>query len=288
MLFSTKRRREYFRLEKKIESSEFRALLATLQQGSSPFGQFDTWGDVVAFMRAGTPRDPRKDEVLRPILLTRGKGEDERCWTILLAVFWPRLLAIHRWKRHWDKGNPDELWQRVCAAFLESIHRINLERRPHCLAQWVLNTTINRLYAGYEREWKHAKRECATDPDVIQNLARAAEEIELAGIVLRDEYRRWCCRLWGYVQAGLITESDFYLILGTRIYGQPVSEYARQVGVKPDTARKRRIRAEAAIRRHERRSPESIKTMSRPGASHPLLLADGDAGSRREVWRKHD
>jgi len=255
MQFAERRRWEYSRLEKKIDSRDFRALLVGLQRGSSFLRQFDTWGDVIAYAQAGAFNDSRKDQVLRPILLTRGRGEDERCWTILLAMFWPQLLVIHGRKSHWDKGEPEELWQRVCAAFLESIHRLNLSRRPHHFARWIRNSTINRLYAGYEREWKHATREYATDPEIIQDLARTTDEIDVEGIVLRDEHERGCRRLWEHVQAGLITESDFYLMIATRIYGQPVSEYARQVGHKPDTVRKRRIRAEAAIQLHEKRLP---------------------------------
>ena len=55
-----------------------------------------------------------------------------------------------------------------------------------------------------------------------------------------------------HLDAGRITEPDFLLLVGTRLYGQSISEYARNAGLKAEAAKKRRQRAEAAIRSHEK------------------------------------
>ena len=49
------------------------------------------------------------------------------------------------------------------------------------------------------------------------------------------------------MEAGRITEADFLLLVGTRLYRQSIAEYARSVGVNTEAAKKRRQRAEAAI-----------------------------------------
>lgn len=261
--------RDYACLERELDSTEYRGFLTHLQRGVPFLRQFRMWRDVIAFMRAGTSKDVSKDVVLRPILAAHAEDQHYRWRTILLVIFWPGLMSIHHRRRSWDMDDPDERWQRIFWAFHESICRINLKKRPARLAQWIYNTTVHRLYEGYEREWKHAERERSTDPEIIQDSAGASDGIDLDGIELRDEFRRQVGRLQQHCQAGRITEADFYLIIGTRIYGQPVSEYARQVGLNPDTARKRRMRAEAAIRSHERDLQKRTRTVSRLGVLAP-------------------
>jgi len=58
-------------------------------------------------------------------------------------------------------------------------------------------------------------------------------------------------RLKEHMQAGRITEADFFLLVGTRVYGRSIAHYARAVGLNYQVAKKRRQRAEAAIRRFE-------------------------------------
>ena len=49
----------------------------------------------------------------------------------------------------------------------------------------------------------------------------------------------------------VISEADFLLLVGTRVYGKTAAQYARETGMCSDLARKRRLRAEAAIRKAE-------------------------------------
>ena len=90
------------RLEQDLQRRTYQTLLRTLQRTHRFHRRFQTWADVVAFMRHGTSTDPRKDEVLRPIFEAHAQGKDPRWRVILLAIFWPGLESIHGQKRHWD------------------------------------------------------------------------------------------------------------------------------------------------------------------------------------------
>jgi hypothetical protein len=54
-----------------------------------------------------------------------------------------------------------------------------------------------------------------------------------------------------HLDAGRIGEVDFNLLVGTRVYGKLLRECAEEAGLSYQAAKKRRQRAEAAIRRAE-------------------------------------
>ncbi len=73
------------------------------------------------------------------------------------------------------------------------------------------------------------------------------ECIDFARIELREAQER----LREHLNAGRITEADFLLLIGTRVYGKSVADCARETGLDYQVAKKRRQRAEAAIGRFE-------------------------------------
>jgi hypothetical protein len=79
---------------------------------------------------------------------------------------------------------------------------------------------------------------------------------------LREAQELEIRRLREHQEAGRITEADYLLLVGTRVYGKPVVDYAREMGLAYQTAKKRRQRAEAAIRRFQEKIDEFRKTVS--------------------------
>jgi hypothetical protein len=204
---------------------------------------------VIAFMRRGTSRDLRKDQILRPIFEAHAEDEDPRWRAVLLAIFWPALGSIHFQKRHWDT-DPDELWQSIVWIFLQVLCRVDVKRRPDRLVQKVFNDTVHRLCAEYRRVWNRADREVYPEPGQVEAMADL-KGVDLAEIDRRREQEAELKRLREHLDAGRISEADFFLILGTRVYGRSIPDHARGTGLNPEAAKKRRQRAEAAIRRHE-------------------------------------
>lgn len=243
--------RDYALLEREIQTTEYRNLLTFLQREEPFLRRFSTWLDVIAFMRGGSSRDPSKDAVLRPILYSHREDEDHHWRTILLTIFWPGLMSIHSKKCHWDPDEPDELWQRIFWSFHESVCRIDVSRRPHQITSKLINDTIHRLFESYRRDWIHVERVASMDPTIIQEMSGAVDGIDFDCMELREVHEREISRLQEHCRAGRITEADFFLIVGTRLYGQSIAEHAREVGLSREAAKKRRQRAEARIHAYE-------------------------------------
>jgi hypothetical protein len=199
-------------------------------------------------MRAGTSRDPRKDDVLRPIFRAHREDQDPRWRTILTVIFWPALRSIYRRRRTWDRER-DELGQTLYWIFLQVLHRVDVAKRPDRLVQKVLNDVHHQLYEEYARRWKREEWETQVDADEFEDLAGGVDGIDMTGIELRDAQEKAIRRLRAHLDAGRISESDFFLIVGTRIYGRPLNELASENGLDYQLVKRRRLRAEAAIRR---------------------------------------
>jgi len=241
------------RLEQELQSDRYQELIRKLQRQEPFLRRFKTWADVVALMRNGVSQDSRKDDVLRPILQAHSEDKDPRWRTILLVMFWPGLEAIHWQKRGWDP-DPDERWQNIMWTFLEVVCRLDVQKRPFRLVQKVINDTAHRLHDQYRRVWNRTTCESSMASDELDVLGACVDDIDFGGIELREAQEAEIKRLREHWEAGTISEADFLLLVGTRVYGQSVADYARDAGLGYQAAKKRRQRAEAAIRRFEEKS----------------------------------
>lgn len=235
---------------REIKGASYQELLKGLQ-GQNPFFQrFQSWEGVLIFMHGGSSQDPLKDEVLRPIFAAHTQDQDPRWRSILLAIFWPGLVSIHRKKRHWDT-DPEELWQNITWVFLKVVCRVNVEQRPARLAQKVFNDTVHHLCDEYRHRWKRSKVEIPIEDWLLEQNAKKPGEIDYAAIEHRLKQDVEISRLRSHFESGHISEPDFLLLVGTRVYGKSVADYARDMGVDYQAVKKRRQRAEETIRRHE-------------------------------------
>lgn len=202
-------------------------------------------------MRDGISKDPLKDEVLRPIFEAHADDKDPLWRTILLVIFWPGLESIHWKKRFWDL-DPDERWQNIVWTFLQVVCRVDIKQRPNRLAQKVFNDTVHRFYEECQRSWAPTNGEIFAEPEEIEFLAAGPEYSPVAAFELREAQELEIRRLREHVEAGRITEADYLLLVGTRVYGKPVADYAREKGLAYQAVKKRRQRVEAAIRGFEK------------------------------------
>lgn len=228
-------------LERELRTEEYQGRLTFLQGLEPALRGFATWGEVTSLLRS-LPRgdSERRDALLRPILAAHAEDRDARWRTVLLVAFWPGLLWVWRTTRRLDRDG-EERWQRAFWAFHEAVCRLDLSQRRDRLGQKVVNDVLNRVRREYGRERDRAAIELQPPAGLIERLAARP------GTEIREfESRR---DLIGHVRAGRIAEEDIFLILGTRLYGRTVAEFAEGVGLTPEAAKKRRLRAEAALRR---------------------------------------
>jgi len=248
-LYSSKER-DRAQLEQEIETSGYQMLLRNLHRRNSFLRQFASWADVIAFMRSGTTKDLRKDEVLRPILTAHAEDKDPRWRTLLLAIFWLGLESIHFQRRGWDSDD-DDRWQTIVWTFLKIIHRLDVKRRPARLFQKILNDTVQHYYDEIKKVWPRSSHEVLAGPEEIESFAGGTYDIGIAIFEFREEKGPEIRRLREHMEAGRISDADFLLLVGTKVYGASLSDYARELGIDYQVAKKRRQRAEATIKRFE-------------------------------------
>jgi len=268
------------RLEREVGGETYTSLLLKLQETDAFLRRFRTWADTIVFMREGTSNDPRKDEVLRPILKAHAADKDPRWLSVLLAIFWPGLGSIANRKAGWDT-DADERWQNVVWAFLQTVCKLDTAKRPDRLVQKIINDTFHRFHEEYRRSWNRSEREVATDPKQFEDQPSGDDDLVLDEIDRRSKQEAEIKRLEEHMEAGRISEADFLLLIGTRVYDKSAAEYAREVGMNGELARKRRLRAEAAIRKFEKKS----NSMSRSTAPTPLSIGRGGSDRQRRTHR---
>ena len=263
------RNRDRIQLERELETDAYRGLLHLLG-GREPFyHRFKTWAEVLSFMSRG--ENGCQDEVLRPILQAHSEDGDPRWRAILLGIFWPRLESIRFRRRRWDTDLGD-LWQNIVWAFLRVSCRIDGQRRSDHLVRKLLNDTTRCLGDRYRTIWRTAEVELPVRRNELEAVADL-RGVDLAGIERRAQQAAELKRLQEHLLAGHITEGDFLLLLGTRVYGKRLADYVRESGLDYQVTKKRRQRAEAAISRMEQEMHESQHRMSPPQGFHPPLCS---------------
>lgn len=249
------------RLEREIDGEDYLGLLEAVRKSNPAAAIFGKWVDVIRFMH-DTKRDGNaKDAILRAIFSAHRNDYDPRWRTLLLVIFWPGLEAIHWKKKHWD-ADPEDRWQNVVWTFLRVVCKIDPERRPCGLPRKVINDTVHHLWDDYRRVIERAKRELPMDEEMLVELAGGGDDQNDDGIDLELTRRAQVERLREHVSRGSISDADFLLLVGTRVYGEAVADYARRQGVGYQAVKKRRQRAEAAIRRSDeevRMSPMAMR-----------------------------
>jgi hypothetical protein len=249
------RTHEWARIESEIQGLGYQQMLHELTRDQLVMRHLDTWTEVVNFMRKGGSDDPAKNQILRCIFQAHCADQNPRWRTVLLAIFWPALISIHWQKRHWD-ADPENRWQNIIWTFLRVICRLNPVLRPERLVQKVFNDTVHYLHDEYRCQWDQSTSEAVMDPEDMSELQGEAD-IDYTAIESRLSQAKEIERLRVHYEENRLHEEDFLLLIGTRVYGQSMSDYAKAAGLNYQTAKKRRQRAETLIRKFEQENPAS-------------------------------
>ena len=246
-MLSEKRSADLSRLKEELASEPCLVLLEELRRADPFYQQFQSWAEVVTFMRTGTSCDPAKDWVLGPIFRCHEEDQDPRWRTILLVIFWPGLESLHR-KKCLPDSEADVLWSNVIWAFLQTVCKLKATRRADRLVQKVINDTYHRLHEIYIKEWAWPSYLSSLDKLPAADLARTVPTVDpaFAKFEQRHDQDAEIRRLNARHEAGSLSEQDLWLLIGTRIYGKSLRTCAECLGLSYEAAKKRRQRAEAA------------------------------------------
>ncbi len=232
-----------------MQGAAYGPLLAGLRRQNQAFRTFKAWAEVVSHLQDRTTDGPGRDRILRPLLRANRTEADQRIQTVLLAVFWPGLVSIHRQKRSWDP-NPEELWQSILCTFFEVTRRVDVAKRRERYLQKVYNDTVHRLHDRYRRLWNARNHEHAVSPTDLDAVV-GADGVDTDSIDLREAQRKKVEHYRQCLHEGWITLEGFRLLLETRVHGKSLVHYARDWRISYEATKKRRQRAEAVIRREE-------------------------------------
>jgi hypothetical protein len=245
--------KDYERLEAELHTEPYRALIQLLGRIKLVLRRFQTWADVIALMRDESATTEAKDAVLRAIFTAHKKDGDHRWRTVLLVLFWPALKAICHRNRRWDT-DANLLWQNAFWAFHETIFRFDIDRRFTHLATKICCDTKKRLYRMYERDWDWQKRKIVSSEQKLSDLVGGEESLDLTAVDLLDEKAKEFQTYERYQERGVISEAEFFLAVGTRVYRTSLAEYARNRDLSYETVKKMNQRLDAKIRQREKKS----------------------------------
>jgi hypothetical protein len=194
--------------------------------------------------------EDRKNELLRVILEARQADSDSRWTVVFLAIFWPGLESLCVRRQSWTT-DLDELWQSTVTAFLETLRRIDLGQRSTRLVQKIINDTAHRLHDEFLRSWHTTNGVSTVEEEELQELSddRTSRRPNRLHVMSPHDAATWQLRL--HVTEGRISEDDYRLIVGTRIQGYSLADFADATKANYQTLKKRRQRAEACIRKFE-------------------------------------
>jgi hypothetical protein len=246
--------RDRARLEREVCRPAYAPLLADLQQGAPEVAQLTNWICVARFVQGCGIRSAAADCVVRPLILGTATVGDSRPSTILLLLFLPSLIRLHRQRRRWLPCE-EERWAMICECFVRAVRRLDPARRPERLGQKLLNDTARRLYDECARDWAREARTDVVDPIDLEALL-GVDDPGFQEVERREACNAAIRRVRSAAAAGVISANDSYLVLGTRIYGADLRDAAGQLGIPYERAKKRRQRAEATLgRKILRRDP---------------------------------
>lgn len=212
-----------------VRSNQAARSLEKWKQSEPALVGFDTLGAVVE--RAHHPDRSLRDEVLAA-LIRCGRG-DRLAWRVVLHIAMPGLVCTTN--RFLPGPHSDEeVAATVVAAAWQRIAEYPLDRRPRNIGG---NIGLDTRQIASAVLFRHVGKE--VPDEMVFHPATPTPNVDastqLLG-VLGDAVRR-----------SVVSADDARLVVLTRIHDVPTHRLATERGVLPQSLRRRRLRAEAAI-----------------------------------------
>lgn len=212
-----------------VKSRQGSKSLAGWQESEPSLRRFDNLDAVVEY--AHHPDRGRRDDVMAALI--RCGAEDRLAWRVVLHVEMPGLVCI---TNRFVPGphSDEEVAATVVAAAWQRIAEYPLDRRPRNIGG---NIGLDTRQIASSMLFRHVGIEIP-DPMAFCRAPGAA------GI---DHSAQLVAVLGDAVRREVVSPDDARLVALTRIGDVPVHGLAIERGVLPQSLRRRRLRAEAAI-----------------------------------------
>lgn len=226
----------------------------TLRQQYPIFSQFKTPSGLISALHSKLKTAfTKKDKILYILIKEYQRSPDTKSLGAFLSlIFWPAINHIFNSMNN-QLSDEENLWGDVYWAFLNTVSRYPLSQRTTKIAMNVKLDTLKKVSRWHQRENKRQEKFIPIDETDIANTIPAASRYT-------DSLNRAQMFLEQFVKLGVITEADFYLIMGTRVYGSLLREYASDHGLSVEAVKKQRQRAESAIKSYLRKYRKNKKS----------------------------
>jgi len=249
-------------LEKAIHSRRMDLYFQDLRQSSQILASFTTAAQLAAALHGRQLSLDRQDEILLALVCEHQKAPCTPLHELLLHLLWPALESIFL-SRLGGRTPADDLWDNIQWAFVCILDGYPADRRPSKVARNIQLDVLKKVtrWAGQDARYAlflptagNSDRNEHNYEALLDGRFEHFNEI-LAGKGKTDErepdaedIERMIQVLRGFLDAGVISEDSFYILIATRVYGKSVKDHAAARSLPYQTIKKRRQRAEAAIR----------------------------------------
>ncbi len=179
-----------------------------------------------------------RDDLLRP--LVRRASHDELAARVALQAMLPSVQAMAATFRHRD--TPKEVAVSVVAAMSETIATYPLDRRPTRIAANLTFDTKSRLL----REGLSSERREQVF-GVMESLEELGWKSAAASKPTSDPATEVVNIVSGAVRSGRLDRGEGKLLIEHRVLDVPLDQMPELAGLRPDTQRRYRLRAEKKL-----------------------------------------
>ena len=237
---------ELKRLREELSSPLFRGFYRELRRRHEVLLPFPDPLDLIAFFHTDASAYEVRDAILGALVWEyQAHRSGHRLGAFFLVLFHPGIVRVYATARRMGLGlDPDDILNQICVYLLETIEAIPPEEISTKAASRILGRVKNRMRTWVsERIREISKREDLLDEEAYEPLPVIEEG---KAPVDMEEAARF---LESFVRAGVITETDMLLVLGTTVMNRSLKDTAGDARTY-QRLKKRRQRAVAAMRQY--------------------------------------
>lgn len=231
-------------LEREIRTEEFQVVYEKIRGQNAFLGRFPLPEDLLGFMHDRSNVElEAKDEVFRTLLREYQGSGGEVLGAYLLVLLQPALGQLYYEHLRKLAGFPwvtaRELESEIWAAGLAAAKAIDTQKRSRKIAIGIKNkvkSAVRKWFRGLSRQFREAPLEDAENLPQAQGPESPYEpEAMLNKLVLE----------------GIVSQTEAFLILSTRVYGRKLTQIAAQLGgASYGALQRKKHRAEVRLKAH--------------------------------------
>lgn len=220
---------------------------------------FSSAGDALDMLTDKSASYQIKDSTLLAYIKEYQATRIDACLVFLEAAMFPALDHLFCSKLR-PGMNLDDFWSEIQWAFLKTVVSYPVDRRISRVARNLQLDTLNSICKWQRIEsmsWQTVKK--------IKTVFKG-HETEIRNGALNpwdllvdpkpghdwdhDDAQDALRSLSPLIEKGVLSKDDGYLLVGCHIYGKKLAALAKELGLTREAAKKRKQRAERAIRKH--------------------------------------